>query len=768
MAFIVYLASARLGYRLALPNGVVALWPPSGVMLGLFLVMTRRDWLPLAIGAGVGSFVSYIILGRPVGFATVASIANLSESLAAAWLIARRLDLPVKLTTLRAVLEFGWRGPIVTNAVTASFGAAAVHYWLHVPVSKAGIVWWAGHGLGMIVVAPMLLVWTKSRRWWRTLTPARMAEVVVLLLSLVGVALVTLGSRDPRIPGPYMVFPVLFWAALRFGPRGAATAVLIVGGIATWYAAMSTGPFVPPHTSGIQVTALLYMYLGFASLSSLIPACVVEESMESRERYRGVVNAASDVILTINEDSRIEFANAAAEQVLGYPPAELIGRDLTSLMPLEFRERHKAGLARYLSTGERNIPWRGIALPGVHRDGRRVDLEVSFGELTLGGRRLFTGILRDISEKRTLEAQVVQSQKMEALGQLAGGIAHDFNNLLTAIHGYCALVMEEVKPGAAMHDDLSEIMRATKRAESLTAQLLTFSRRQIVAPRVIDLAHAVRQVEPMLRRLIGEHIQVVVRAESDAGHVRADPGQIEQVILNLAVNARDAMPEGGVLSLTVSADHDDEVMLEVRDSGTGMDATVLTHVFEPFFTTKPQGKGTGLGLATVDGIVKQSGGRIAVESVPGQGSTFRIHLPRVDAEVNVDEIAAVSSSVRPSATVLVAEDDDVLRQLVTRVLEGEGYTVLSARRPTEVIAIERTFGGAIHLLLTDVVMPEMNGRMLATAIMARRPDIRVVYMSGYTDDEVVKQSIFESEVEFLQKPFDPETLRRRVAEVLDG
>jgi signal transduction histidine kinase/ActR/RegA family two-component response regulator len=446
----------------------------------------------------------------------------------------------------------------------------------------------------------------------------------------------------------------------------------------------------------------------------------------------------------------------------------VVGKDLTMLMPAPVRPRHHAGLARYLATGSRSIPWKGVALPGLHRDGREIPLEISFGEMSVGGRRLFTGIIRDMTEKRALEEQYRQSQKMEALGQLAGGIAHDFNNLLTAIHGYSTMVMETLAPDSTARDDVSEILNATKRAESLTRQLLAFSRRQIIAPRIIDLAAAIRQIEPMLRRLIGEHIELVVKAPALPPQlVRADPGQIEQVVINLAVNARDAMQSGGVLHISVGREPPSRAVMTVRDTGSGMTAETRERLFEPFYTTKAVGKGTGLGLATVHGIVRQSGGSIEVESEPGAGTTFRIVLPRfVGSPDSGSSVRAIAQRSR-SETILVAEDDSALRQLVNRVLGKQGYRVLLAGTPTEALAVEASHPDRIHLLLTDVVMPGMNGRALATEILGRRQDIRVVYMSGYTDDEAIKRDVLERGARFIQKPFDPEALRQMVAEALD-
>jgi PAS domain S-box-containing protein len=390
------------------------------------------------------------------------------------------------------------------------------------------------------------------------------------------------------------------------------------------------------------------------------------------------------------------------------------------------------------------------------------------------------GIALDVTERRTLEEQYRQAQKMEAIGQLAGGVAHDFNNILTAIEGYCLLAIENAPTDSPLQTDLHEIRRAAERAASLTRQLLAFSRRQILEPRVLDLRESLTSMAPMLRRLIGEQIEVVVRATTDIGRVKADPGQIEQVILNLAVNARDAMPDGGTLLLEVADAVLDEsygrrhatmrpgpyVMLAVSDTGSGMDAATQARIFEPFFTTKEQGKGTGLGLATVYGIVKQSGGHIWVYSELDRGSTFKVYLPRVDEALEAPVAPSAAGSVHGQETILVVEDEQAVRALVRRALERYGYRILVAGTPSEALDIARTEPAVIHLLLSDVILPHMSGTALAAKIMSSHPGICVLYMSGYTDHAIVQHGVLSRDTPFLQKPFTPEALARKVRDVL--
>jgi len=397
--------------------------------------------------------------------------------------------------------------------------------------------------------------------------------------------------------------------------------------------------------------------------------------------------------------------------------------------------------------------------------------------------QLFAEHIRSEEEKAALQEQLRQSQKMEAVGRLGGGIAHDFNNLLTIIKGYSQLSLLDLKENDPLWGNIQEIQKATQRATDLTRQLLAFSRRQILDLKVLDLNTLLRELDKMLRRIIGEDIELVNLLSGDLGRVKIDPGQIEQVIFNLAVNARDAMPSGGKLTIeTANVELDKEyanahigvvpgryVKLSVSDTGIGMSQEVRGKVFEPFFTTKDKGKGTGLGLSTVYGTVKQSGGNIWVYSEPGHGTTFKIYLPRVEEELDIlhgqDE---TESSSRGSETVLLVEDEPLVRDLAHRILSQQGYKVLEAANGEEALRVAHEHGGEeIHLLLTDVVMPQMGGKDLADQLKIPRPDIKVLYTSGYTDNAIVHHGVLEPGIHFLQKPFSSNALSHKVREVLD-
>jgi two-component system, cell cycle sensor histidine kinase and response regulator CckA len=517
---------------------------------------------------------------------------------------------------------------------------------------------------------------------------------------------------------------------------------------------------------------------------------IVAAGAASEERYRVIAEAASDAIITIDTQSRILMTNPAVERVFGYRSEELIGQSLTVLMPEYLRHVHRAAVKRYLETGVRHLNWSAVELPGLHKEGHEVPVEISFGESKGPGGHTFTAIIRDLSDRRAAEAalrrteqQLLQAQKMDAVGRLAGGIAHDFNNILTIVLGTVDDLLRHHPPGSADHEDLAAMKEAADRGAALTGQLLAFSRRQVVQPVEVDLNRAVRRTESLLRRLLGEQIEIVLSLEGGLGTCKADPTQMEQVVLNLALNARDAMPEGGTLrvetsNVTVDGDYASThlglepgpyVMLAVTDTGHGMDPITKAQIFEPFFTTKEEGKGTGLGLATVYGIVKQAGGSIYVYSEPGHGSTFKVYLPSVTPQaVAAQPAVAGAPTAVGGAVVLLAEDRPDVRRFTARVLRESGYEVLEAEGGESALALAREYAGPIQVLLTDAVMPHMSGRVLAEQLRTMRPGIKVVFMSGYTDDAVRERNVVAPGITFLQKPFTPARLTAAIRSVLEA
>ena len=693
---------------------------------------------------------------------------------------------------------------------------------------------------------------------------------------------------------------------------------------------------------------------------------------ESEDRFRTLTETATDGIIVIDEESSMLYVNPAVEKIFGYASAEMLGVSLTTLMPDNIRQTHLERMARYIETGGQTLKWESIEFSGLHKSGREIPLELSFSEFTKDGKRYFTGVARDITQRKESEealwdadrraiieyeslleriaslAQVLgtardfpvifralrdfakrstpcsglfislfnqesrlrtpvyawsecveedvmnlppmemsesphsravatgqtiitddfqaavkgqpavhigmeinpnlpqsslvvpmsmmgriigavevqstelsafkqehatamnmaanlaavavdnmqllereqqykeqlqQSQKMEAVGRLAGGVAHDFNNLLTVITGYSDLSIRHLENDNPIRRNIEEIRKAGERAAALTRQLLAFSRKQVLQPKVLDMNSIIADMKIMMHRLIGEDIDLLTALEPSLGRVKADPNQVEQIILNLAVNARDAMPGGGKITIeTANAELDSAdvkrhmdvqpglyVMLAVRDNGCGISQEVQQRIFEPFFTTKEQGKGTGLGLSMVYGIVKQSNGHIWVDSEVGRGTTFKIYLPCIEeALLNSESKAKSGELLYGKETILLVEDDELVRQMASDILKTVGYTILEAQHGGEALSICKQHQEPLDLILTDVVMPQMSGRELAERVALIRPEARVLYMSGYTDDAIVHHGVLDEGTPFLEKPFTPEALARKVREVLDA
>jgi len=499
----------------------------------------------------------------------------------------------------------------------------------------------------------------------------------------------------------------------------------------------------------------------------------------SEAKFAKAFNANPSGMAITTMDGGVVDVNEAFVRTLGYSREEAIGRSSVELglWPSAAERtsviREAQALGR-VQTAEIEVRTK----EGVSRT-----LLYSAELIELDGAPHFLVLTTDITERRQLEDQLRQAGKMEAVGQLAGGVAHDFNNILTAILGYADLLAADLPAADRRLEDVDEIRKAARRATALTRQLLAFSRKQVLEPRVLGLNELVDNMDKMLRPILGENVEFRAAPAADLHAVRADPNQIEQVILNLAINARDAMPKGGKLTIeTANVELDADyaarhatvvpghyVMLAVGDTGTGMDEATQKRIFEPFFTTKEAGRGTGLGLSTVYGIVKQSGGTIWVYSELGKGTTFKIYLPAVDAPAEgLGRAAAPAKDLSGTETVLLVEDDEQLLHLAQRALAARGYTVLAADRGAAALDIARRHQGSIHALLTDVSIPDMDGRALAVALRAGRPEMRVLYMSGYADQAIVHHGVLDADAAYLPKPFTTEAIARRVREVLDA
>ena len=511
-----------------------------------------------------------------------------------------------------------------------------------------------------------------------------------------------------------------------------------------------------------------------------------QRTEEERTRALSVLGATlestADGILVVAESGRIVRMNQKFIDLWGIPEHIQASRDDNQALEFALGQlQEPEQFLRKVKELYRNP--EADSFDVLHfKDGRileRYSLPQRVGGKTVG--RVWS--FRDVTERRQLEDLLRQSQKMESIGQLAGGVAHDFNNLLTVINGRVEFLVGAPNLISEQEEDLKEIQKAAERAGGLTRQLLAFSRKQLLQPRVVDLNQMLDEVEPMLRRLIGEDIQIMVVRGEMLGCVMADPGQVQQVLLNLALNARDAMPSGGLLTIRTANESvstiaktglseivaGDYVLLEVTDTGCGMDETTRSRIFEPFFTTKGQGKGTGLGLATVYGIVKQSGAAISVRSAPEMGTGFRILFPLTDdVDPTESKQEELGTNDVGSETILLVEDEDSVRDLAQRILQSRGYNVLAARHGGDALQMALAADQQIDLVVTDVVMPGMNGRQLVDALRARTPGVRVLYMSGYTDDDIVRRGLLTSNVAFLQKPFTGKSLGRRVRSVLDA
>lgn len=522
--------------------------------------------------------------------------------------------------------------------------------------------------------------------------------------------------------------------------------------------------------------------------------------MYQQKLFALLFESAPDAMVVVDQQGKIVLANLQTERLFGYQKKELREMAFEALMTEGFRMRHAGYFRSYFADPDTRPMAVGLELIGLRRNGTEFPIEMNLSPIKVGDSALvystirdtterkrkgeFATILEDLGGQKRLEEQLYQAQKMEALGKLAGGIAHDFNNLLTAIMGYSEILLGKLDANDPNRCDLREIKMAAERAASLTSQLLAFSRKQVLIPQVLDLNTVVMNIRKMLRRLISEDIEIFIRLEARLGKIKVDQGQLEQIIINLAVNARDAMPQGGKLIIETKNLEIDEyygrgkptsvvpgpyVMLAVSDTGQGMTPEVQARLFEPFFTTKELGRGTGLGLCTVYSIVKHSGGYIWVYSEPERGTTFKVYFPQIDEQVGEAlEAQTLNSTLTGTETILLVEDDKSLRESIRTILQQHGYLVLEAEDGDEAETLSSGYQGPVHLLLTDVIMPGMSGHLLAQHLTKRRPELKVLYVSGYADHAAIHHGLLDPGSILLSKPFSPEALARKIREVLES
>ena len=777
---VVYCGTAVLGLHYAsIEQSISLVWPPTGIAIAALTLLGYRFWPSVALGAFLANAAA-----TPVPLVTAAMIAlgNTLEALVAAHLLRRfagprpQLD---NLRHVRALLLLA--GPVgaLTSAVigTASLWLSGVILGSAVPGAIA--VWWTGDLLGALVVAPLLFAWTTppdSRQ-----STHRLAEVLLLCVGTVLAGEVGLGGA---VNYPYLLFPFVIWAALRFGARGASVMTFTVAAVAVAHTVAGGGPFV-----GATATKTLFEvagYLGAVSITGLVLAAAVRlerdqatvELAHSEKRLRRALDAARMGVwvwsvesntLTWDENLRRLYGLESGEPVASYE--DFLARvhpDDQRLVGATVRKALEEG-------GDLDYEFR-VVLP----DGR-IRWIADHGEIRRDeqGRPVYlTGICTDVTDRKVTEERLRQAHRMESVGRLAGGVAHETNNQMSVVLGSSDFILRRTDVPEPVRADVEFIRKAAERTAAVTAQLLAFSRRQILRPEVLDLNAVVRNWEPVLRRIMGEDCGVVLQLAPQLGMVRADPGQLEQVLLNLALNARDAMPRGGRITVeTFSAELSAAyarakpgttiqpgpfTVLAVSDTGHGMDKETLSHIFEPFFTTKGVGQGTGLGLSTVYGIVKQSDGYVWVYSEPGQGTTFKIYLPVRTGVVADFTMAPVPPQARAGESVLVVEDEAPLRRMMRRSLEDAGYAVLEAGSAAEALELVVRNSRTISLVLTDVIMPGQNGRELAERIEELRPGIPVLFTSGYTDSDIERRGLLKPGSAFLQKPITPEALVRAV------
>jgi PAS domain S-box-containing protein len=811
---VLYVILGKLGLLLAFVHvSASPVWPPSGLALAALLLKGPQLWPGVLLGAFLVNITTAGTALSTLGIAT----GNTLEALLGMYLVNRFANGANAFARAQDVFTFALAA-ICSTAVSPTVGVTSLAGLGQADWSQYGFIWltwWLGDAAGELVVGPLVVLWALSPRpQW---TPQQWREGVWLVLVLVGIGGVLFGGLLPmkNYPLSFLTVPVLVWAGFRFGARETATAVCLLSGFALWGTLTGRGPFVTESAN--ESLLMLQAFMAVISVMSLALTAAVSENEQTHAALRQAhddldrrVQERTKALQTeISERKRAE--EILREKSLLLTQAQHVARvgswrwdiasdivtwseelyQLYGVSPAEFTPTYagylslvdpedRASVKRLVDEAHRTGAPLEYDHRIIHRDGT-VRIMRCRGEVVRdqhGDVIQMIGINQDITESRKLESQLYEAQKMEAIGRLAGGIAHDFNNMMMGILGFADLLLASLGANSSHRQFVEQIRVAGDQARLLTGRLLAFGRRQVLQPKVMDVNELIRHLERLVAKLIGEHMELTMNLEPALQRVRADAGQLEQVIINLAINARDAMPTGGCLVIETRNVHiaspsllqpGTYVTLTVRDTGCGMDKDTRARLFEPFFTTKEKGKGTGLGLSTVYGIVKQSGGQIAVESELGEGSTFTIHLPATS-----DPLEAVPrQSLRidqstGTETVLVVEDEEVVRTLVCQSLQAYGYTVLTAKDGYEAIRVAQRHDGPIHLLLSDVVMPGLCGLDVAKEILRLRASLRVIFMSGYSENPLVQKSMFQSDAAFLQKPVMPGILARAVRQELDA
>lgn len=796
-----YLAWALLSRFLTHePSYDTSFWLPSGLFLAGLLLAERRRWLALIAAAAVADFVFNAMKDPwPFHLWLPTFLSNALAAMLGAWLVRRFVHPRPTLASVREVVGVVVLGGVVAVAPQAAVGAAmVVGQFDDAAFGPTWLQWYSSDLLGVLLLTPAILAWRgKLPRPLQTAITRRDLEAVAVVAGMVSSALLLVVTTTAHgIAMHYLAVPFVMWAALRFGRRGATFVNLGYAVLVTW---LTTRGHIFPTEAAItpaQQTAELQFGLGVLAFFGLVPAVVLsahrraERALRaSEDRYARAARGTSDGLWDWNVATGADYLSPRWKELLGFGAAELpeTVESFRSRIHPEDAPRVQAAVAAHF---EARVPYdvelRLRTKAGEYRWFR----DRGECERDAAGRPVrMAGAIQDISQRRELEEQLRQAQKLEVIGRLAGGVAHDFNNILTAMRLNLELLRDQPGlPGGAL-PQVQELESMTERAARMTAQLLLFARRHVMAPEPVELHAALTGLGSLLRRLLGERITLRTPEAGAPLWVRADAGMLDQVILNLCVNARDAMPGGGILTVTARAVEFDGsgaraqlearpgrfACLEVSDTGCGMSAEVLAHAFEPFFTTKGVGKGTGLGLASVHGIMHQHDGWVSVESVPGRGSTFRLYFPLVESPpvVPVPTAAAtVSAATVPvpgrGVTILVVEDDPGVRGVAAALLRRMGHTVHEAGNHREATAAWVREAGRIDLLFTDMVMPEgLTGLELAAQLRTAKPELRVILTSGYSEEIIKGEVSVGAGIVFLAKPFERERLAAAVRACLE-
>ncbi len=788
-----YFAAARVGLRYAsIGQSVSLVWPPTGLALAALVALGYRYWPGVAIGAFLANAATPVPLAAAAGIA----LGNTLEALLAAALLRRAVGARPRLESMATIRTLAAAAPVgaIVSAIVGVSALTVTGVLAEPGAASAVAVWWTGDVLGALVVAPFLFAWTingHARRGARGVL-----EIILLCLGTAAAAELGL-TRYTSVPMLhqvdylYLLFPFVIWAAVRFGARGASLMTLIISVVAVWHTTHGNGPFIAATGAGTLVAAACYL-AAVAVTGLTLAAAVAHEretatrTLEQREQQlRVALDAArmgiwswstADNRLTWDDTLRLLYGLTPAEEVAGYD-------DFLNRVHPEDRQFVHARVRHALEEGgSLDYEFRIVLPDGSVRwladKGRVVPGE--------GGKPLgMTGVCMDVTQRRATEEQLRQAHRMESIGRLAGGVAHEANNQMSVVIGATDFILRRSDLPPVVRSDVESVRSAAERTATVTAQLLAFSRRQVLKPQVLDLNALLQRFEPVLRRMMGEDCSVTLRLGDSIGSLKADPGQLEQVLINLALNARDAMPRGGELTIeTLAAELSrgtspiiqgvavrpgSYAVLAVSDTGHGMDQATMIHIFDPFFTTKEVGQGTGLGLSTVYGIVKQSDGYIWAYSEPGRGATFKIYLPATSESPT--QLPRPSGGVPAPASgelILVVEDEESVRRTAARGLAESGYRVLEADSGRRALELVTQSPDRIALLLTDVVMPGMSGRELAAAVGELIPGIPVLFTSGYTDSDIMRRGLLEPGAAFLPKPFTVAALVRAVRERMDA